>query len=97
MNTKIAIVLTFVFGSFIISPTIISIVEKNFDVSILFNINEEENNQKETSKTFDLKLSDSNTALSLFNAFSKSNLLGFYSKKYASISQENNSPPPEFF
>ena len=97
MNKKIAIVLAFVFGSFIASPTIISMVEKNFDISILFSIGEEENNQNETLKTFDLKLPEINTTLSLFCSFCKSSLFDFYSKKYASISKENSSPPPEFF
>lgn len=95
MSTKITIVFTFIFTLFIVSPTIVSVVEKNFDISILFNMNEEENNQKEISKVFDLKSSETKASLSVFNILHTSSLFDFYSKKYASISQENYSPPPE--
>ena len=96
MNLRIVILLTFVFGSFILSPTIISMVEKNFDISILFNVSEEENNQKEFSKNFDVKFSETRTIFSLFSFFNTITLFDFYSEIYASISQENFSPPPEF-
>ena len=95
MRNRTAIILTFIFTLFIVSPTIISVVEKSFDVSILFSMNEEENNQKETSKNFDLKFSETKTTLSLFNTLHKSKSLDYYSRKYASIAQENSSPPPE--
>lgn len=96
MKTKIAIVLTFIFTIFIVSPTIVSVVEKNFDVTVLFSMNEEENNQKETSKNVDIKLLEIRTSSYSFNSIDKSILFNYYSKKYASISLENSSPPPEF-
>lgn len=96
MKKRAAIVLTFIFTVFIVSPTIISVVEKSFDVSILFSMNEEENNQKETSKNVDLKFSNTRDLFSLFNSFSESSLFDDYSKNYASITLENNLPPPEF-
>ncbi|MEE9406448.1 MAG: hypothetical protein V3V28_00095 [Polaribacter sp.] len=96
MRNRTAIVLTFIFTLFIVSPTIISVVEKSFDVSILFSMNEEENNQKETSKNLDIEFSETKASLPLFSTLNKSTLFNFYSKKYASISLENSSPPPEF-
>ncbi|MCI2229974.1 hypothetical protein MC378_12420 [Polaribacter sp. MSW13] len=77
------------------SPTIISVVEKNFDISVLFNMNEEENNHKEVSKHFDLKFSETKTSLPTFNSLKGAGLFNYYSKNYTSISQENSSPPPE--
>ncbi len=96
MNTKIGIVLAFIFTLFIVSPAIISLVEKNFDISILLDVNEEENNQKEISKTFDLKLPEQKNCLFTFSTLEKSNLFNYYHKNYTNISQENSSPPPEF-
>ena len=58
MKKKIAIVFTIIFTLFIVSPTVLSVVEDSFDISILFNVGEEENNQKEISKNFDLKSSE---------------------------------------
>lgn len=96
MKNKTAIVLTFIFTLFIVSPTIISVVEKNFDVSILFSMNEEENNQKDSTKNVDLKFSNTKDQFSLFNSINESTLFDNYSKKYASITLENSSPPPEY-
>ena len=95
MINRIAIVLTFIFTLLIVAPTVLSVVEKNFDISILFNISEEENNQKEISKTFDLKFSETKTSLSLFNSLVKKNSFDYHLKIYADISLENSSPPPE--
>ena len=95
MHAKIGIVLIFIFTLFIVSPTIISVVEKNFDVSVLFNMSEEENNQKEISKTFDLKISEPKNNLSFFNSLESTIKFEYYSRKYKSISKENCSPPPE--
>ncbi|TXD49834.1 hypothetical protein [Polaribacter sp. IC073] len=95
MKIRVAIVLTFIFTLFIVTPTILSVVQDNFDISILYNISEEENNQKEVSKNFDMKFSETKTCLSLFNTLDKKDLLDFYLKKYTDISQENSSPPPE--
>ena len=78
----------------VVSPTIISVVEKNFDISMLYNLNEEEN-QNEISETLDLKFEESKTTWSIFYSINKPNLFKGISKKYTSISIENTYPPPE--
>ncbi|AUC85632.1 hypothetical protein CW731_10185 [Polaribacter sp. ALD11] len=92
---RIAIILTFIFTLFIVTPTILSVVQESFDISILLKVSEEENNQKEVSKSFDVKFSETKTCLSLFNSLDKKDLLDYYLKHYTDISQENTSPPPE--
>ena len=96
MKKKIAIVFTIIFTLFIVSPTVLSVVEDSFDISILFNVGEEENNQKEISKNFDLKSSEIKKTDSLFNSLKKRNLLNYRLKKYTDIYQKNTYPPPEF-
>jgi hypothetical protein len=96
MKKRIAIVFTIIFTLFIVSPTILSVVEDSFDISILFNVGEEENNQKEISKNFDLKSSEIKKTDSLFNSLKKRNLLNYRLKKYTDIYQKNTYPPPEF-
>ena len=95
MNIRVAVVLTFIFTLFIVTPTILSVVQDNFDISILYNISEEENNQKEVTKNFDVKFSETKTCLSLFNSLDKKDLLDYYLKHYTNIFQENSYPPPE--
>ena len=96
MKKKIAIVFTIIFTLFIVSPTVLSVVEDSFDISILFNVGEEENNQNEISKNFDLKISEIKKTDSLFNSLKKRNLLNYRLKKYTDIYQKNTYPPPEF-
>ena len=96
MKKKIAIVFTIIFTLFIVSPTILSVVEDSFDISILFNVGEEENNQNEISKNFDLKISEIKKTDSLFNSLKKRNSLNYRLKKYTDIYQKNTYPPPEF-
>jgi hypothetical protein len=96
MKKKIAIVFTIIFTLFIVSPTVLSVVEDSFDISILFNVGEEENNQKEISKNFDLKSSEIKKTDSLFNSLKKRNSLNYRLKKYTDIYQKNTYPPPEF-
>jgi hypothetical protein len=96
MKKKIAIVFTIIFTLFIVSPTVLSVVEDSFDISILFNVGEEENNQKEISKNFDLKISEIKKTDSLFNSLKKRNSLNYRLKKYTDIYQKNTYPPPEF-
>ena len=96
MKKKIAIVFTIIFTLFIVSPTVLSVVEDSFDISILFNVGEEENNQNEISKNFDLKISEIKKTDSLFNSLKKRNSLNYQLKKYTDIYQDNTYPPPEF-
>ena len=96
MKNSIAIIFTFIFTLFIVSPAVLSVVEENFDISILFNAGEEENNQKEISKNFDLKIPEIKNYTSLLNSQEKKNLFDNLLKKYKDISLENTFPPPKF-
>ena len=96
MKNSIAIIFTFIFTLFIVSPAILSVVEENFDISILLNVGEEENNQKEISKNFDLKIPETKNYTFLFNSLEKKNLFDNLLKKYTNISLEYSSPPPKF-
>jgi|TARA_B110000902_G_scaffold119720_1_gene140394 hypothetical protein len=96
MKNSIAIIFTFIFTLFIVSPAVLSVVEENFDISILFNAGEEENNQKEISKNFDLKIPEIKNYTSLLNSQEKKNLFDNLLKKYTNISLENTFPPPKF-
>ncbi|WP_299054451.1 hypothetical protein [uncultured Polaribacter sp.] len=77
------------------SPAIISVVEKNVDMSILFNISEEENSKTEISKVFDLEIDQQKSAFSIFNSLKEHANIPFYSKEYTPIFLEKSFPPPE--
>lgn len=83
------------FTLFISAPTVISLVEKSFDTSVFFNINEEENNSSETVKIFEVKLlGNQQYYLSLLD-LEKEKSYTSYLKNYTPYVTECVSPPPE--
>ena len=86
----------FIFTLFIAAPTVISVVEKSYDVSIFFSVTEEENKVNETVKVFELKLNDSDKFHFAFLDFEKEKTYASYLKTYAASTIECISPPPEF-
>lgn len=80
---------------FISAPTMISVIEKSFDTSVFFSVNEEENKGNETLKTFVVKLSSNDKlGISIFE-LEKEKSYSSYLKKYTSSIIECVSPPPE--
>ena len=54
--TSLAILI--IFSAFLAAPTIISIVDKDFNVAAFYSVNEEENSQSEISKNVEVKFLD---------------------------------------
>ncbi len=83
------------FTVFIAAPTVISVIEKSFDTSIFYSVNEEENKVNETLKVFEVKLSDHEKfCLSIFD-LEKEKSYTSYIKNYTPHHLECLSPPPE--
>lgn len=81
---------------FISAPTVISVIEKSYDTSIFFSVNEEENKVNETLKTLEVKLSDiQKFGISIFD-LEKEKSYSSYIKNYTPHELECLSPPPEF-
>lgn len=88
----IASVFLVVFTSFLVVPSIMAVVDDNYDISILITSSEEEENH---SNYFELKPA-SKEANNLIIDFSLAQLSYGYSENYSSLFQELHSPPPEF-
>jgi uncharacterized protein YpmS len=86
----------FIFTVFIAAPTVISVVEKSYDISIFFNVNEEENKVNETVKLFEVKLNENDKFHFAFLDIEKEKTYASYLKTYAPSTIEYISPPPEF-
>ncbi|MGG5488166.1 hypothetical protein [Gaetbulibacter sp. PBL-D1] len=91
--TSLAILI--IFSAFLAAPTIISIVDKDFNVAAFYSVNEEENSQNEISKNVEVKFLDNSLYddLIVFDNSIKHN--SHYQINYSSLSLENLSPPPE--
>ncbi|PQJ79921.1 hypothetical protein [Polaribacter porphyrae] len=97
MRVKIAIFFSLLFVNLIIAPAIVSLVDKNQEISILFDASEEEEKKgEESAKDLEIKLQSSDVASSVIKQemFRKKNVR-FQSKKYNSTYSKINTPPPE--
>ena len=83
------------FTLFIAAPTIISVIEKSFDTSIFYSVNEEENKVNETLKTLEIKLTDHYKYCISFFDLEKEKSYTSYLKNYTPHYLECLSPPPE--
>ena len=84
-----------IFTLFITAPTVISMIEKSFDTSVFYSVNEEENKCNETLKNLELKLSDTEKIAVVFFEIEKESNNPSYLKNYTQYDSECISPPPE--
>lgn len=80
---------------FLAAPTVISVIEKSFDTSVFYSVNEEENKCNETLKIFELKLHDIDRYGISFFELEKEKAYNTYQKNYTQYDSECISPPPE--
>ena len=92
---RVSILITFIFTLFLAGPTIITCIDDSIDISLFYNVNEEENLHKEIAKHLEAKFLESNICPT--NVIFQENLkhIAFYQRNYSSLTQENLSPPPE--
>lgn len=95
-KARISIFFSIIFTMFIVAPTVISAIEDNYDLSIFYSVNEEENKeQNEISKKLEVKFVENLGLASVFWDFNEKNSFNFYLKNYTPLTLECTSPPPE--
>ena len=82
-----------IFVVFLSAPTVISIVDDTYDVSVFYSINEEENSLNEI-KQLEFNLDD-DFFLTFFETVEHNKISDFYLNLYSHLNIENLSPPPE--
>ena len=90
-----AVFFALIFSFFLITPVVVSVVEKNFDVSVFFNISEEESKENETNTNLKITFVSPQKYISSFFLDEFTLLPQFTSKNYYEFCVENISPPPE--
>ena len=61
-------ILLFVFITFLVTPTVISVIEKSADISVFYNFSEEEKAHKEIKAIFNFEYANTPLQLSKFNS-----------------------------
>ncbi|MDY7394620.1 hypothetical protein UMM65_05160 [Aureibaculum sp. 2210JD6-5] len=95
LKNILSIILLVVFANFIIAPTVISLVDDATDISLVFNLNEEENKEKESEKDKEIKLFQIENLNHSFRDFS-GKLYELYKANYSKHYLKLHLPPPEF-
>ncbi|WP_269225515.1 hypothetical protein [Flavobacterium eburneipallidum] len=90
---RVAQILLFVFITFLITPSIISVLEKNADISVFYNFSEEEKAHKEIKALINDEVADTTSNLSelLKTTLIQSENLS----KHDKITSKIFIPPPE--
>jgi hypothetical protein len=91
---KVASVLLFVFVAFLVTPTIVRLIEKDADTSIFYSFSEEEHSQKEIKAIFDF-----NASFEFFPFWSTNSslILSENLSKHDAITATIFIPPPNRF
>ena len=91
---KSAFFFLLLFTGFLATPTIVSYVDENVDISMAFTANEEENSSK-TQLVFEYTINDSPHNLSLHFLQEQSALIHYYNQAEKLVFLEVLSPPPK--
>lgn len=94
-KTIFAIVFSIIFVSFTVVPSILSVVDDTYNISLLISSSEEEEKKGE-EQVKDLKIKAPSRVNVEYISFSElTRLLNAHSENYSSLFKELISPPPE--
>ncbi|MCK0130335.1 hypothetical protein MWU59_02370 [Flavobacteriaceae bacterium F08102] len=94
LKNSFAIFLFLVFANFIVTPTIVSMVDTSADISMVFNVNEEEHKQNELEKDEMVKLFHVASS-AIFLPKVAGTLNDSFQDMYTTCSLKQLLPPPE--
>lgn len=86
-----------IFAAFLITPMVISILDKDSNVAAFFNVDEEENNNNEIEKKLEIKLISFEKDNVNESSSDKNKVNTAYLDKGAQYLVESLSPPPESY
>lgn len=95
MKAKLAILLSFLFISLLITPVISSLIDNNQEITSLHDSKDEENKNEELEKDIEIELRtfSKNTLLEIFYEDDK-DVTSFNDSYYLELTKKN-TPPPE--
>lgn len=92
---KLAVIFAFLFLGFLATPTIIAFIDNSVDITVVFNVNEEESSSKnQISLEYNLEETPSNYE-SIHFLQEQKNPGHFYTEAYPVIVLDVISPPPK--
>ena len=96
MKVKIALFFSLIFSILLIAPTVISVVDDSINLSLLVNMNEEEEGNN-SMKEIKVKIASENeNSYLILNKIQKMKNISFQSKNYISEYPKITTPPPKY-
>lgn len=97
MRFKIALFFTLLFSILLIAPTVISVVDNTINLSLLVNMNEEEEGNNSIKEIKEKITSENENYYLVLHKIQKIKIISFQSKNYISEYPKNTTPPPKYF
>jgi len=94
-KSNIAIFFSIIFMTLIVVPSVLSLINKDFEISVYLDANEEESKSFETDKTLELIVDNFNNSSQPFKEITRSMPISYRFKTYAKAHLNLISPPPE--
>ena len=79
----------------IATPSLILVVEDSFDISIIVDINEEENTEKESKKNLEIDVFQMHNLVETYLDSENKTKSEYYFRSYGKLYKKLHSPPPE--
>ena len=96
LKSHIVTFFTFILLGYLVIPTIASLIGDSKEITIYFDLNEEEENKEEANKDFEIKIDASeNKNAQAENKYEKKDRSIFSCHRYSSKYLEVNTPPPK--
>tara|TARA_R110002072_G_scaffold291037_2_gene458980 strand:+ start:370 stop:666 length:297 start_codon:yes stop_codon:yes gene_type:complete len=96
LKVKIALFFSLIFSILLIAPTVISVVDDSINLSLLVNMNEEEEGNN-SMKEIKVKIASENeNSYLILNKIQKMKNISFQSKNYISEYPKITTPPPKY-
>jgi hypothetical protein len=94
-RNKISIILSMIFLLFLVTPTVIAIVDDSIDISIFYAMSEEEENGIEKNKIDEVLILQANTLECFFGNKKVKRHSAYFFKNYQKPHLNLISPPPD--
>lgn len=94
-KTTISLCFIIIFTMFLAAPLVITVMDKSFDISMFYGINEEENNNNYEIKHKQIAFPNYDNSELLVLELQKKKQFDFYLNHYSQLSLETHSPPPD--
>lgn len=92
---KVSLILSIIFLSFLVTPTIIVVLDDSIDISLFYTMLEEEENGVEKNKIDEVLILQRDTSESFFISKKINHHTAYFFKKYQKPYLNHISPPPD--